>query len=301
MNGILVIDKAAGFTSFDVVAVIRKISGQRKAGHTGTLDPNATGVLPILLGSATKAQDLILNHDKAYLADFRLGITTDTLDIWGKMQSETKSNVKKENILNAIPRFTGEIEQIPPMFSAVQKDGQRLYDLARKGIKVERKSRRVTVYALELVEFDENTQCGKLKVLCSKGTYIRTLIDDLGKVLGTGAVMTALRRTSACGFALDDCITIEKARALAVNGELESRIKSVESLFETCGYVCVTDAQAKRFLNGGPLDISRTYLNNFSVKDGQIFRVKDRENNFLGLGIADINTGQLNIYLLGRT
>ena len=126
MNGILVIDKPAGFTSFDVVAVIRKISVQRKAGHTGTLDPNATGVLPVLLGSATKAQDLILNHDKIYLADFKLGITTDTLDIWGKIQSKTEANVKKEDVLNLLADFTGEIEQIPPMFSAVQKNGQRL-------------------------------------------------------------------------------------------------------------------------------------------------------------------------------
>lgn len=301
MNGILVIDKPAGFTSFDVVAVIRKISGQRKAGHTGTLDPNATGVLPVLLGSATKAQDLILNHDKIYLADFKLGITTDTLDIWGKIQSKTESNVKKEDILNLLADFTGEIEQIPPMFSAVQKNGQRLYDLARKGINVKRKSRRVTVYSLKIVEFDENTQCGRLEVSCSKGTYVRTLIDDLGKALGTGAVMTALRRTFACGFTPDDCVTLEKARELAANGELESRIKSVESLFETLEYICVTDAQAKRFSNGGPLDLTRTYLNNINVKNGDIFRVKDRKNNFLGLGIADTHTGQLKIYLHGRT
>ncbi|MCD8025818.1 MAG: tRNA pseudouridine(55) synthase TruB, partial [Clostridiales bacterium] len=191
MNGILLIDKPKGFTSFDVIAVIRRITGQRKAGHTGTLDPNATGVLPILLGTATKAQDLILNHDKTYIADFALGITTDTLDIWGTVKSKAEADVKRDEIEALIPDFTGTIEQIPPMFSAVQKDGQRLYDLARKGIEVERKSRKVTVYSLKLLDFDESAQTGRLEISCSKGTYVRSLIDDIGKRLGTGAVMTS--------------------------------------------------------------------------------------------------------------
>lgn len=298
MNGVILIDKPADFTSFDVVAVVRKITGQRKTGHTGTLDPNATGVLPILLGSATKAQDLIVNHDKTYIADFRFGLTTDTLDIWGKVLSEQKSEVTRADILNVIPKFTGEIEQIPPMFSAVQKNGQRLYDLARKGIEVERESRKVTVYSLELLEFDEETQNGKFEISCSKGTYVRTIIDDIGRLLGVGGVMTGLRRISACGYKIGECITLDKARQLAESGELEKYISSVESLFESYGYVVVSEAQARRFSNGGALDTERTYLKKLDVENGQIFRVKDRENKFLGLGIVDAQNKLLKIYKL---
>ena len=180
----------------------------------------------------------------------------------------------------------------------MQKNGQRLYDLARKGIEVEREARRVTVYRLELLDFDENAQEGRLLVECSKGTYIRTIIDDLGRCLGCGAVMTELRRTSACGFSLEDSITLERAKQLAQSGELEAYIRSVESLFAQCGYVAVTDAQAKRFSNGGALNIGRTYLAKLSVKDGEIYRVKTRDNRFLGLGIVDIKSGLLKIHLL---
>lgn len=300
MNGILVIDKPKEYTSFDVIAVVRRITGQRKAGHTGTLDPNATGVLPILLGSATKTQDLILNHNKTYEADFRLGLTTDTLDIWGKVLSQCKAHIKSDDLLELLPEFTGEIEQIPPMFSAVQKNGQRLYDLARKGIEVEREARKVTVYRLELSSFDEELQEGRLLVECSKGTYIRTIIDDLGKRLGCGAVMTELRRTNACGFSLEDSITLDRAKELAQSGELEKQLHSVESLFAQCGYVAVTDAQARRFSNGGALDISRTYLAKLNVKDKEIYRVKTKDNRFLGLGIVDAESGLLKIHFLNN-
>lgn len=298
MNGVLLIDKPQEYTSFDVVAVIRRLAGQKKIGHTGTLDPNATGVLVVLLGNATKAQDLILNHDKTYVADFKLGITTDTLDIWGKVTNEKKSSLLREEILNILPEFTGEISQMPPMFSAVQKNGQRLYDLARQGVEVERESRNVTVYSLELLGFDEETQSGKLKVACSKGTYVRTLIDDIGRKLGVGAVMTGLRRTSACGFDISDCITLDKARELGESGKLEERLLSVESLFESLGYVSVSDAQSRRFSNGGALDIDRTYLKKIDLKNGDILRVKDRENNFLGLGVVDLEKRLLKIYKL---
>lgn len=300
MNGILVIDKPKEFTSFDVIAVVRRITGQRKAGHTGTLDPNATGVLPVLLGSATKVQDLILNHNKTYEAKFSLGLTTDTLDIWGEVVSRCVSHHKKADLIEILPVFTGEIEQIPPMFSAVQKNGQRLYDLARKGIEVEREVRKVTVYRLELLNFDEETQEGRLLVECSKGTYIRTIIDDIGKRLGCGAVMTELRRTEACGFSLEDSITLDKAKQLAQNGELRKYVRSVESMFAQCGYVAVTDSQAKRFSNGGALDISRTYLARVNVQDKDIYRVKTKDNRFLGLGIVDLKSGLLKIHFLNN-
>ena len=296
MNGVIVIDKPAGFTSFDVIAVTRKLTGQRKTGHTGTLDPNATGVLPVLLGTATKAQDLIMNSDKAYTAGFRLGLTTDTLDIWGQVKSQTVSRVTRESIEALLPRFTGEIEQIPPMFSAVQKNGQRLYDLARKGIEVEREPRRVTVYSLSLTDFNEAEQRGTLEIKCSKGTYVRTVIDDLGTALGCGAVMTALRRTSACGYDLSDCVTLEELKKLCESGDTEKFIRPTESLFQSLDSVKVSEAQAKRFKNGAPLDISRTALRNRSLNDGAVLRVKDPSDSFLGLGT--VSNGELKVYKL---
>lgn len=298
MNGIIVINKPTDFTSFDVVAVVRKITKQKKLGHTGTLDPNATGVLPILLGNATKAQDVIFNHDKSYIAEFKLGLTTDTLDIWGKITSENPTNIAKTDIEKIIPNFTGEISQIPPMYSAIKINGQRLYDLARNGVEVERKSRNITIYRLLLRSFNEQTQTGKIEVDCSKGTYIRTLIDDIGKALGTGAVMTSLCRTSACGYGLESSITLEQAKELAESGKLESYIKPTETLFSELGYVKVTEAQSTRFSNGGALDIERTPLKKMKFEDNQIFRILNPENKFLGLGLAEKTSNQIKIYKL---
>lgn len=297
MNGVLLIDKPKGFTSFDVIAVVRKLTGQRKTGHTGTLDPNATGVLTVLLGSATKAQDIILNHDKSYVAGVKLGLTTDTLDIWGTVTSKSESRVSRAEVERLIPKFSGEIEQVPPMYSAVKKDGQRLYDLARRGIEVERKARKVTVYKLALTDFDEETQEGTLEISCSKGTYVRTIIDDLGTSLGTGAVMTALRRTFACGFSIDDCITLDDLKLLSEKGEAQTALRSVESLFYDCAEVKISDGQAKRFSNGGALDITRTALKKAEDIDGKIYRVKNADS-FLGLAKADTSAGLLKIYKL---
>lgn len=286
MNGVIVIDKPQGFTSFDVIAVVRRLTGQRKTGHTGTLDPNATGVLPVLLGAATKAQDLIVNHDKEYRADFRLGLTTDTLDIWGRETARCESRVTHAQIEALLPQFTGEIRQIPPMYSAVQQNGQRLYDLARKGIEVERQARQVTVYRLELTAFDETAQSGELLVRCSKGTYVRTLIDDIGAALGVGAVMTALRRTFACGYTLSDCVTLDELKALAQDGKIAERLRPVESLFDVYDALTVSEAQAKRFQNGASLDLSRTSLRSRQPENQTILRVKNPSGDFLGLGIT---------------
>lgn len=296
LNGVLLIDKPKEFTSFDVIAVVRRLTGQKKLGHTGTLDPNATGVLPVLLGTATKTQDLILNHDKSYTAEFQLGKTTDTLDIWGTVTGECESSVTEEQLHRVIPNFTGEIEQIPPMYSAVQKNGQRLYDLARQGIEVERESRKVTVYSLSLANFDEKAQTGTLEISCSKGTYVRTIIDDIGRVLGVGAVMTALCRTSACGFSLDECITLDELKSICENGNVEEKLRSVESLFISLGYLAVSSAQAKRFANGGALSADRTYLAKSGYENGQLFRMKTHDGDFLGIGITDKPNNLIKIY-----
>lgn len=285
MNGVILIHKEKDFTSFDVVAVVRKLTGQKKVGHTGTLDPNATGVLPVLLGTATKAQDIIPCHDKRYRADFRFGIATDTLDIWGKVIEQQPSDITEEQIEGALGSLRGEIEQLPPMYSAVSVGGKRLYQYAREGKEVERRPRKVTVYSLELISFDEAAQSGTLDIYCSNGTYIRTLIDDLAHALGTVGVMTDLVRYEACGYPLDDCMTLDELRQRIDSGDA-SFLHSVESIFMTYDEVVVSDKQAHRFVNGNPLDIVRTPLRDYAG-DKKIFRVKDRQGAFLSLGIID--------------
>ena len=292
MNGIIVINKPKEFTSFDVVAVVRKLTGEKKAGHTGTLDPNATGVLPVLLGSATKAQDIIPVQDKSYTADFLFGKATDTLDIWGEVTEEKESHITKEALLSALERFTGKITQLPPMYSAVSVGGKRLYEYARQGIEVERKSREVTVYSLELLAFDEATQAGRISVSCSKGTYIRTLIADIAASLGTVGCMTALVRTSACGYTLSDSITLDELKAQSEQGEITPR--EVESLFTVYPVLEVSDKQTFRFKNGNPLDLIR--LKDVEKEDKKIYRVHNRNEEFLSLGIVDLEKGILKLY-----
>lgn len=292
MNGILIVNKPMDFTSFDAVAVTRKASKQKKIGHCGTLDPNATGILPVLLGAATKAQDILPNHDKEYIAELKFGIETDTLDIWGEVIKEEQSNVTKEQFEEILKNFRGEIMQVPPMYSALKKDGQRLYDLARQGIEVKREARPVTVYSLTAEDFSEENQTAKIRVSCSKGTYIRSLIDDIGKALGTFAVMTALQRTSACGFTLENAITIEELKSLTPE-EIKAGLLPIERLFDSYREVTVSPAQATRFKNGGALGLERLRSLPKDSADGEIFRVK-HEDKFLGLGI--IKETELKIY-----
>lgn len=295
MNGVIVVNKPEGFTSFDVVAVMRKITGQKKIGHCGTLDPNATGVLPVLLGRAAKAQDILPNHDKTYRATFVLGKVTDTLDIWGEVKSQEKTSVTKSELESVLCDFTGEIEQIPPMYSAVQVGGKRLYDLARQGIEVERKARKITVYSLNLEEFDESIQSGTLTVSCSKGTYIRTLIDDIAKRFCIGGCMTSLVRTDACGYSLCDALTLEEIKAKKEMGELSQILLSTESLFVTYKEVKVSEAQAKRFANGGALLADRI-REKPEMTEGGIYRVTAPTGDFMGLAKYDGNSGELKIY-----
>ena len=291
MNGIIIIDKPSGFTSFDAVAVVRKCLGERKTGHTGTLDPMATGVLPILLGCATKAQSLLPDSGKEYEAESKLGITTDTLDVTGKILTRQNSDITAEQINAVLPNFRGNIMQVPPMYSAVSKNGVRLYELARKGIETEREARPITVHSLELLSFDEQDQCGKLKIMCSKGTYVRVICDDIGKLLGCGCVLTSLRRTYACGYTLENAVDIDTLRRLSAEGGIEKYIKSVDSIFREYDSVNVTEKQAVRFNNGGALSLS--LLNGLkSEDDGVLYRVYGG-NTFLGLGVVNSEKGEL--------
>ncbi len=297
MDGVIVLDKPQDFTSFDAVAVMRRLSGQRKIGHTGTLDPMATGVLPLLLGKATRAASLLDDTDKEYEASFRFGTATDTQDSTGKVLKESGVPVTREQLESVLPLFRGDILQIPPMYSAVQKNGQRLYDLARQGIEVEREPRPITVYKLELKEYDEPTRSGSFTVRCSKGTYIRTLCADIGERLNAYGMMTALRRTVASGFTLADAVTLEQARALSEQGTLAQRVLPVERLFETRLVLRVTQAQAQRFSNGGALSLNRTAIAG-TDEDGMGYRVVSPQGEFLGLGEVHLAEQELKILRL---
>ncbi|MCD8004377.1 MAG: tRNA pseudouridine(55) synthase TruB [Oscillospiraceae bacterium] len=208
MDGIVIVDKPAGWTSMDVCARLRGVFRQRRAGHAGTLDPMATGVLPVFLGRATRAVEYAAGGDKEYLATLRLGVITDTQDTTGRVLERRAVTVSQAELEALLPRFTGEIEQIPPMYSAVKQGGKKLYQLARQGLEVERKPRRAVIRALELTGGGPEEY--GLRVLCGKGTYIRTLCHDLGAALGCGGAMSSLRRTMAAGYTLADAVPLEE-------------------------------------------------------------------------------------------
>lgn len=297
MNGLILINKPQNYTSFDVVASIRKICNQKKVGHTGTLDPMATGVLPILLGNATKAQSILPNNDKEYSATFKLGITTDTQDITGKILSTSNVNVTLDEIKVILNSFIGEISQIPPMYSALKQKGVKLYELARKGINIERESRIINIYKLELSEFNSEINTVKINVKCSKGTYIRTLCHDIGNALGCGATLTELCRTSACGFNIDDSITIEDAKILASKNLISSKLIEIDKLFNCYRAIKISISQSQRFKNGGSLDISRISIEP-NINDKTILRVYGDDDSFIGLGIICREKNELLIYKL---
>lgn len=295
LNGIICVNKPQGFTSFDVIAKMRGILRLKRLGHAGTLDPMATGVLPVFVGKATKACDIIPDHDKTYKAGFRLGFTSDTQDSSGKMvECASADGVTAESIEAALTDFRGDIMQIPPMYSAVTVNGQRLYDLARKGIEVERKPRPITVYSLELTAFDESAHEGTLEISCSRGTYIRTIINDIGEKLGCGAVMTSLVRTAACGFSLSDCVSLEELQENADSGNsAEKLLLPIDKVFGEYPSVTFNEHQEKLYRNGVKLDIKRM---GGGIKRGGIHRVFGADKSFIGLGIADPDTMEFSVY-----
>lgn len=285
-NGIIPVNKPMGFTSFDVVAKCRCVLKTKKIGHAGTLDPMATGVLPIFIGTATKACDMLPDNDKAYIAEFKLGIKTDTEDITGKVIKQDENvSVGKEDILSVIPLFTGEIEQIPPMYSAVSVGGKRLYELARKGIEVERTPRKITIYKLSLESFDEEEKTGKLYIECSKGTYIRTLISDIAEKAGSIATMTSLQRTKASGFSLSECITLDELSAMEDPYE---KTVSIEKVFSYLPRIEIKGAQERMYRNG-----IRLSLKKMQFKKGESEYAVFGENEFLGIATADYQNDEL--------
>ncbi|NLP47477.1 MAG: tRNA pseudouridine(55) synthase TruB [Clostridiales bacterium] len=292
MTGFLILDKAQGITSFGALARLRRLTGQKKAGHTGTLDPMATGVLPIALGGATRFIDFLPSDDKAYRAKIRLGLTTDTLDITGKIVNESQVKTDPQEFEAALKQFVGPIEQIPPMYSAVSKDGVRLYKLARQGLEVERKARRVEIYSAVLIGFDLSLNEYEVDIACSAGTYIRTLADDLGRLLGCGASLSALRRTAANGFELKSAHSLEKLEEAENIKDIKDFLIPTDKALAAYPKVRVTEAQALRFKNGGALDLER--LAPLKEKKG-LFRLYSPRADFLGLGEVDRSLEQMKV------
>lgn len=291
MNGIICVNKPEGFTSFDVIAKLRGILKIRKLGHSGTLDPMATGVLPVFIGKATKACDMLMENEKSYLAGFKFGITTDTQDITGKVISEIEADIDKESLEQVFAGMMGKIEQLPPMYSAVSVNGQRLYDLARKGIEVERQPRKITVDKIELREFDSKIGVGKAFIACSKGTYVRTLIHDAGQALGCGAVMTDLIRLSSNGFKIEDCFTIDEIKTMYENNTVQDVLIPVEKIFSVLPELYLDEKQTAMYRNGIKLDIRRVD----GVSESLRYAVYAADRQFIGTACADLETYELKV------
>ena len=269
MNGIVIVNKPQGWTSQDVTARLRRVFGTRRIGHGGTLDPMATGVLPVFVGRATRGVEFFEHAEKTYEAVLQLGLLTDTEDITGTVLEERPVAVTREQFLAALENFRGEILQVPPMYSALKINGQKLCDLARKGKEVERHPRPVTIFKLECLEFSGTT--AKLLVHCSKGTYIRTLCKDIGQSLGCGGCMASLCRVTAGAYTMEEAVALE---TLLETEEPAQYLRPVDSLFTQYGAITLTENQEKRCRNG----------NSFSVQlpDGT-YRAYGKNGEFLML------------------
>lgn len=278
MNGFININKPVGITSHDVVSIIRKRIGQKKVGHTGTLDPGASGVLVICLGKATKVFDLIVNFEKEYKAVLKLGVTTDTQDGYGNIISNNKVEVNDKDIYKSIRKFMGSIEQIPPMYSAIKVNGKKLYDYARRGINIERKKRKIQIHNIDINKIDLKNNLVEIIVTCSKGTYIRTLCNDIGQVLGCGAYMYSLQRTRNGIFTIEDSYSLDNTEI-----ELENVILPIDTIFQNLKYIIVNNEGQRRIINGGILTKKMIEYCEEDLKFERKYRIYDKDNNFLAI------------------
>lgn len=280
LNGVINIYKEKGYTSHDVVARLRGILRQRRIGHTGTLDPDAVGVLPVCIGSATKLCDMLTDWDKEYEAGLRLGLITDTQDIWGKILEEKPVTVTEAEAEAAILSFVGGYAQLPPMYSAIKVDGKRLYELARQGKEVERKPRNITIHKLEILSMQIPEI--SLRVACSKGTYIRTLCHDIGEKLGCGAVMSCLERTRTGQFALEGAHKLDEIENLYKQGRIEEVLLPIDSMFEELAEVHVVEEARKLIENGNSFSLNRIRERRL-FDEGEEVRVYDTVGRFYGI------------------
>lgn len=277
MNGILNIFKPKGMSSFDVVRVVKKVAKTGKVGHTGTLDPEATGVLPVCIGRATKIIDYIMDSEKVYEVTFKLGIRTTTYDLEGEiLEEKDPSNLKSEDILSVVKGFVGEYSQVPPMYSALKKNGVRLYELARQGIEVEREGRLINIYNIEDIKI--NNPYVSMKVTCSKGTYIRSLCYDIGEKLGVFATMTELNRSKTSVFSQEKSININDLTEENIN----SYIVTMEEALSKYEAITVNGKYVKLLVNGVRVADKRFTKDN--IINNILYRVYDEDNNFIGLG-----------------
>ncbi len=284
VSGVLIVNKHEGVTSHRIISACRKLYNTRQVGHTGTLDPMATGVLPVLIGRAVKASDYLMMHDKEYTAEMKLGLTTDTEDITGEVLTRSDFLPNEESVVNACRSFVGKIMQVPPMYSAVKVGGRKLVDIAREGREIEREAREVEIFSADPEKISDDTY--RLKVVCSKGTYIRTLCADIGKKLGCGAVMSSLVRTRTGKFTLADAVTIEELE----NMTFEERLKlpmPVESLFTDLQRINVVDYYAKLVRGGADIFQKKVKAN---VADGELVRIYNR-GVFIALGRGVVTDG----------
>jgi tRNA pseudouridine55 synthase len=283
LSGIVVVDKPQGITSHDAVSRLRSILNERRIGHGGTLDPLATGVLPVFVGRATRASSFMLDSDKSYTASFRLGIVTDTQDITGKVLSNSNELPAQRELIDILGRFTGKLRQTPPMYSSLKIGGKKLYELARSGIEVERQPRDIEIYSILLHEEKSAPSEGlyTVSVSCSKGTYIRTLIHDIGQLLGCGAVLTALRRTSAGPFDLSMSKTLEELERAKSAGTVESLILPTDIMFSGFPEIRL-DTEGERLCRNGALVPLRPA--EARSGDSGLFRVYGPEGDFLMVG-----------------
>ncbi len=265
VDGVLLLDKPIGLTSNDALQKVRRLFSAAKGGHTGTLDPLATGLLPLCFGEATKFSADLLDADKTYEAVLKLGVTTDSGDAEGRVTATATVNIKNEAILEVLPKFTGHIQQIPPMHSALKRDGRPLYELARKGIEVERDARSVTIYAIDLLDFASDSLT--IRVACSKGTYIRVLAADIGAALGCGAHLSALRRTRVGELNLQGAVTLAELEALDEAGRV-THLQPVDALLHTLPVLTVEGEAAERFRHGNPVDLPPGLVGKIRVYEG---------------------------------
>ncbi len=282
MDGIINVYKEAGFTSHDVVAKLRGILHQKKIGHTGTLDPDAVGVLPVCCGKATKVCDILTDKNKSYHAVCKLGIETDTQDTSGTIVKEydmSKSSITEEDILRTVEKFQGDIMQIPPMYSALKVNGKKLYELAREGKTVERKPRQIHIYEIKVTEIDMEQKTFSMDVTCSKGTYIRTLCHDIGQALGIAAAMDKLTRTRVSVFDIKDAIPLADIQMLADEGKIEEKLISVDTLFAYQKFY-IKEECAAYLRNGNSLGLTMFTTPTDSIKSDEKILVYDENNKF---------------------
>lgn len=285
MDGVITVYKEKGYTSHDVVAKLRKILHQKKIGHTGTLDPDAVGVLPVCLGKGTKLCGLLTDKDKTYIAVCRLGVVTDTQDMSGSILQQHKAEATMKEVKECITSFLGAYEQVPPMYSALKVNGRKLCDMAREGITVERKARFVKIYEAELLSFDGEKQVFTMKVHCSKGTYIRTLCHDIGTRLGCGAAMVELTRTQVAQFLLEDALTLEQINEFYESGRLSDYVVSIDAMFPSYKKIYVKEEACKRLYNGNLLCLQdlREQGNSSQPGDGEEVLVYDDKEKFIAI------------------